>query len=261
MKETMNAHDIPAANHWHEGLLLTPQHFQQLTSRHEALVQYNASVYSRFCWGLRRFKHQGISLPTGKLQVLELEAVMPDGLVVLHDANDGGAPLEADLTSFKDIMTDRPLPIYLAVMAGQDGAAYGNSDRYEQFNGGLVADPASNRKAREIFRVRPKLTLVPVPGSLPAKYVGFPIARLRYTDSYRFDDEFIPPLLSVVSSSADGEVSVIAARLLADMCEAVAQKIRDRASVLLNEETRGSNRFHSLPDGDAARLDQMIKEI
>src|ERR1044072_2122170 len=104
MKETMNAHDIPAAIHWHEGLLLTPQHFQQLTSRQEALVQYSAAVYSPFCWGLRRFKHQGISRATGKLQVLELEAVMPDGLVVTHDHNDGTAPLEVDLTKYKDDM-------------------------------------------------------------------------------------------------------------------------------------------------------------
>ena len=61
MNETMNARDIPAAIHWHEGLLLTPQHFQQLTSRHEALVQYSAAVYSPYCWGLRRFKHQGMN--------------------------------------------------------------------------------------------------------------------------------------------------------------------------------------------------------
>src|SRR5881394_1909548 len=113
MSETMNARDIPAAIHWHEGLLLTPQHFQQLTSRHEALVQYSAAVHSPFCWGLRRFKHQGISLPTGKLQVLDLEAVMPDGLVVSHDASDGTPPLEVDLTKYKDHMTHRPMAIYL----------------------------------------------------------------------------------------------------------------------------------------------------
>jgi len=258
MSETINARDIPAAIHWHEGLLLTPQHFQQLTSRHEALVQYSAAIYSPFCWGLRRFKHSGISLPTGKLQVTELEAVMPDGLVVSHEPGEGGTPLEVDLTKYKEMMIDRPLPIYLAVMAGQTSGSNGNGDRFEQFDGGVVDDPGSQGRSREIFRVRPKLALVPVPESLPPKYVGFPIAKLRYTDSYRFDDEFIPPLLAVPAAS-DRETLVSRARLLADMCAGAAQKVRDRASILLNEEARGANRFHSLPDGEAARLEQTIK--
>src|SRR5712692_2660396 len=75
---SMNAHDIPDAIQWHEGLLLTPQHFQQLSSRHEALVQYSTSLVAPFCWGVRRFDHHAISLPAGKLRVLELEGVMPD---------------------------------------------------------------------------------------------------------------------------------------------------------------------------------------
>src|SRR5437762_4860295 len=248
MSETTNARDIPAAIHWHEGLLLTPQHFQQLTSRQEALVQYNAAVYSPFCWGLRRFKHQGLSLPTGKLEVTELEAVMPDGLVVSHQPAEGAAALEVDLTKYKEMMIDRALPIYLAVMASQASGSNGNGDRFEQFDGGMVDDAVSKGRSREIFRVRPKLTLVPVTDSLPPKYVGFPIAKLRYTDSYRFDEEFIPPLLTVPASS-DRETPVSRARLLADMCAGAAQKVRDRASILLNEEARGANRFHSLPDG------------
>jgi type VI secretion system protein ImpJ len=258
MNETMNARDIPAAIHWHEGLLLTPQHFQQLTSRQEALVQYSASVYSPYCWGLRRFKHQGISLSTGKFQVTELEAVMPDGLLVSYDVAANGSPLEVDLAKYKDLMADRALPIYLAVMAGQSFGSNGNGDRYEQFDGGLVEDAVSNARAREIFRVRPKLTLVPVPETLPAKYIGFPIAKLRYTDTYRLDDEFIPPILTIPASGAR-ETPVSRAKLLTGLCSAAAQRVRDRASILLNEEARGANRFHSLPDGEAARLEQMIK--
>jgi len=259
MNETMNARDIPAAIHWHEGLLLTPQHFQQLTSRHEALVQYSAGAYSPFCWGLRRFRHQGISLPAGKLQVLELEAVMPDGIVVSHNIADGSAPLEVDLTKYKELMIDRSLPVYLAIMASQNGATNGNGDRYEQFTGGLADENGSAARGREIFRLRPKLALVPVPDTLPAKYVGFPIAKLRYTDSYRFEEEFIPSLLAVPAAAAGREAPVAGANLLVQMCSAAAQKVRDRASILLHEEARGSKLFCTLPDGDAAALEQFIK--
>src|SRR6185503_12565746 len=253
----INARDIPAAIHWHEGLLLTPQHFQQLTSRHEALVQYNASVYSPFCWGLRRFKYQG--LHTGKFQVVELEAVMPDGVVVSYNGADGGE-LEADLTEFKDVLTHRALPIYLAVMASQDGPANGNSDRYEQFSDSSTADSGSNGKSREIFRLRPKLMLkMSLTESLAAKYVGFPIARVFHSDTYRFDDEFIPPLLSLPSSSADTKAYAGGATQLADMCSAIAQRIRERSSVLLSDEARDASRFRQLSPGDAGLLEKVIK--
>jgi type VI secretion system protein ImpJ len=255
----MNAHDIPAAIHWHEGLLLTPQHFQQLTSRHEALVQYSAAVHTPFCWGVRRFKHDAASLLKGTLQVVELEAVMPDGLVVSHHLSPTDSDLEVQLADLKECMTDRPVAIYLTVMANQSGSSNGGGDRYEQFNGGLVPDPVSHGMSREIFRLRPKLKLVPVLDSLPAKYIGFPLARLRYTDSFRLDENFIPPLLALPTPSPEGEPPVSGANTLREMCAAAAERIRDRATLLLNEDTRGSNQFQTLPAGDIARIELMMK--
>ena len=117
----MNAYEIPDAIQWHEGLLLTPQHFQQLSSRHEALVQYGTSLVSPFCWGVRRFKYQQISLTPGKFRVLQLEAVMPDGLVVVHGLpnleRDGA--LEIDLSEKGEEIGERGVLIYLAVAARQ----------------------------------------------------------------------------------------------------------------------------------------------
>src|SRR5215813_2876797 len=127
----MNAHHIPDAINWHDGLLLTPQQFQQLTLRNEALVQYGTSLFLPFCWGLRRFKHDPIVLPGGKLRVVELEAVMPDGLVVWQDSSEAEDALEIDLTKHSERMRDRALPIYLAV-AASDMVKNGNdANRYE----------------------------------------------------------------------------------------------------------------------------------
>jgi len=128
----MNAYEIPDAIQWHEGLLLTPQHFQQLSSRHEALVQYGTSLSAPFCWGVRRFKHHAISLPAGKFRVLELEAVMPDGLVVVHGFASGRDDvLEIDLTKYADQMSYRGALVHVAVAAQQNGKSNGYSLRYE----------------------------------------------------------------------------------------------------------------------------------
>ncbi len=235
----MNAHDIPDAIQWHEGLLLTPQHFQQLSSRHEALVQYSTSLVAPFCWGIRRFKHHAISLPAGKFRVLELEGVMPDGLVVSHESDnaEGTSRLEVDLTKFAEQMADQAVTIYVAVAARQTGNSNGDANRYEPFKGGLVPDETPGGKAHEIHRLKPRLNLL-VSDSLPTKYVGFPLARVVYKDSsFALCEEFIPPLLTVPAQSTAGDVPAAAAQRLSDMCSETAQRIRKRAMYVADEES------------------------
>jgi type VI secretion system protein ImpJ len=232
----MNAYEIPDAIQWHEGLLLTPQHFQQLSSRHEALVQYGISLFAPFCWGVRRFKHHAISLPAGKLRVLELEAVMPDGLVVVHGLHDSGRDdvLEIDLSAQAEEIGERGALVQIVVpRRGSNGN--GDSVRYESFKGDPVADEVSSAKARSIHRLKPRLRLH-VGDKLPNDFVGFPLARMIYRDSsFTLDDKFIPPLLAVPVKAADGDTSSAAAHRLGEMCSDVAQRVRKRAMYLADE--------------------------
>jgi type VI secretion system protein ImpJ len=232
----MNAYEIPDAIQWHEGLLLTPQHFQQLSSRHEALVQYGTSLIAPFCWGVRRFKHHAISLPAGKFRLLELEAVMPDGLVVVHGFASGRDDLlEVDLSSCVDQMSYSGVLVHVAVAARQNGATNGDSPRYESFKGAPVSDQISSGKSLAIHRLKPRLTLH-VGDKLPSDYVGFPIARVMQRDaSFMLDDTFIPPLLAVPIRAIDGDTSSVAAQHLGEMCSQVALRVRKRAMYLADE--------------------------
>lgn len=242
----MNAYEIPDAIQWHEGLLLTPQHFQQLSSRHEALVQYGTSLIAPFCWGVRRFKHHAISLPAGKFRVLELEAVMPDGLVVQHGFASGRDDvLEIDLAKYAEQMSYRGALVHVAVAAQQNEKTNGSSLRYESFKGDPVADEISAGKARAIHRLKPRLTLH-VGDKLPNDYVGFPIARVLQRDaSFTLDETFIPPLLAVSIKTIDGDTSSLAAQRLGEMCSQVAQRVRKRAMYLADEARNpaASDRF------------------
>lgn len=243
----MNAYEIPDAIQWHEGLLLTPQHFQQLSSRHEALVQYGTSLIAPFCWGVRRFKHHAISLPAGKFRVLELEAVMPDGLVVAHGLHDPARDevLEIDLSADAEQMSYGGALIHLAVPARQNGN--GDSLRYESFKGEPVADKISAGKPRSIQRLKPRLTLF-VGEKTPGDHVSFPLARVVYRDSsFTLDEKFIPPLLTVPVRIADGDVSGVAAQRLAELCSGIAQRVRKRAMYLADEARTpsASRRFGS----------------
>ena len=241
----MNAYEIPDAIQWHEGLLLTPQHFQQLSSRHEALVQYGTSLIAPFCWGVRRLKHDNVALPAGKLRVLELEAVMPDGLVVVHGLHQSGRDdvLEIDLSSQGESIGTRGVLVQLAVAAQQNGN--GEMLRYETFKGGPVVDQVSSASARTIHRLKPRLTLR-AGDKLPSDYVSFPIARIIYRDSsFALDEKFIPPVLAVPVKAHDGDQSSLAAQRLGEMCSYVAQRVRKRAMYLADDarSSGGKSRF------------------
>ena len=243
----MKAHDIPDAIQWHEGLLLTPQHFQQLSTRHEALVQYGTLLTAPFCYGVRRFKHHAISLPGGKLRLLELEAVMPDGMVVVHGLHGTGRDdvLELDLTPYAEQMSYGGALVHLAVPAPHNGNGNGDSNRFESFKGEAVRDEVSAGKPRSIHRLKPRLSLH-VGEKLPNDHEGFPICRVIYRDSsFTLDDKFIAPLLTVPLKSADLDASSISAQRLADMCSDVAQRVRKRAMYLGEEAKtpRASLRF------------------
>src|SRR5262245_40941216 len=78
------ARDLPAAVQWHEGMLLAPQHFQQLAFRQEELLHYHTRLASPFHWGVQSIRIDMSLLGQNIIRVLEVDAVMPDGLVVSH---------------------------------------------------------------------------------------------------------------------------------------------------------------------------------
>jgi hypothetical protein len=41
---------------WHEGMLLSPQHFQQEAARVDALVAWHTLASSPYSWGIRRLE-------------------------------------------------------------------------------------------------------------------------------------------------------------------------------------------------------------
>ncbi len=86
---------------WHEGMLLSPQHFQQLSARLDSLVGWQTLAAAPFSWGIRRLAFDNGLLPTGLLRVLELEAILPDGTAVQYSAaNPEHGTLELSLTPY-----------------------------------------------------------------------------------------------------------------------------------------------------------------
>ena len=219
-----DAKDLPAAIQWHEGMLLAPQHFQQMALRSEELLHYHLSAAAPFHWGVRRLRIDHGLLVDGTFRVLDLEAVMPDGLVVHHEPAEG-KHLEIDIAGYQDEMKQKPVTVQLAVPALRTGAAAirGTLARYDSEESSPVPDDNTGDSHLAIPRLVPRLTLL-VTDQPPQKYCAFPLARVAYENETFALTEFIPPCLQVPVKSPLGEI-----------CGEVAHRIREKA-VFLSEK-------------------------
>ena len=213
----INAKDLPDAIQWHEGLLLAPQHFQQLALRQEQLLAYHVLAGLPFSWGVRDVGFDGDMLGAGTLRVSRIEAIMPDGLVVSRTQGAAeGSPLELELGPFAERLETGELKIYLAV-------AYG-SDRFNSVAGELVVDELADSEPIEIPRLVPKLQLLA--GDAPSsRYVSFPLATIKRENGVFKLGEFVPPLICLSREMP-----------LWQSCNALAARMREK-SVFLAKQT------------------------
>ncbi|MCP4348336.1 MAG: type VI secretion system baseplate subunit TssK [Desulfobacterales bacterium] len=224
----IDADNLPAAIQWHEGMLLAPQHFQQLSRRQEELLHYHLMLTAPFHWGIRKLKVDHGLLIDGTLRVLELEAVMPDGLIVRHTPEDD-KNLETDLSPYDEEMKQKPLTIHLAVPSKRAAAASvkGMLPRFDSVEGRTVPDENTGESELSIPRLIPRISLL-VTEIPPQKYTTFPLVTVGYRDETIALTDYVPPMLTIRSDSAIGE-----------MCTSIAHKIREKA-VFLSERLNSS---------------------
>ena len=213
------AQQIPDAIQWHEGMLLAPQHFQQSALRTETLLNYQMHLAAPFHWGIRQLDIEEIALAGGTFRLEQLEAVMPDGLLVYHTASTGQ---DLSIALDPDALRTTPLLIHLAVAASPTGGAGGQGElaRYLSCEGPAIVDDNTGAGELSIPRLRPRLHLF-VGETPPAKYVSFPLAQVSYSDGTFIVTDYIPPRLAVTPGSP-----------LARRGEQIAAHLREKAHFL-----------------------------
>jgi type VI secretion system protein ImpJ len=234
-----NAIDLPDPIQWHEGMLLAPQHFQQSSTRSELLVQTMAMVTSPFGWGVLQFEFDRPTLVGGMLRVLNLEAVMPDGLLVTA-GSERDFPLELDLKPCSDRTPDDPIFVSLTVPEQKALSSFGESARYVSAQGPKVVDGTSGEGELYIPRLRPRLELHTA-DQVTQKFQSLPLFKVRVEGQAFTVDEYIPPLLKVSKGSP-----------LAILCGDVVINIRERAQYL-SARVHGRNFDGSDPEAETAR--------
>ena len=200
--------------------MLSPHHFQQFALRTEELEHYHNLAISPYHWGVRTLRIDETLLLGGVFRVLELEAIMPDGLVVSH--RHGEDELELDLTEHADELSQKAILVRLALPVRKIGSAAVKGDlaRYESKAGLVSVDENTGESELEIPRLKPRISLV-LADEAPQKYVTLPLAGVTYgNEAYRLT-EYVPPQIAVAKSSP-----------LGDLCARVAERLREKALFL-----------------------------
>jgi len=218
------AADVPPAIQWHEGMLLAPQHFQWQSQRQESLLHYHASTVSPFHWGVKHLRIDPVLLMDGTFRVLELEAVLPDGLIVSH-LPDEALDLTVDLAQRADDSRQRPVTVHLAVAARGRGVAL--ADRFGFEDGGPAMDENTGEGDLPLPILKPRLRLL-LDDEPPPKYVTFPLAKVMYRNEVFTRTSYEPPWLRVAPGSA-----------IYELCQGVAARLREKAAFLA-EQARSS---------------------
>ena len=229
--------DVPEAIQWHEGMMLAPQHFQQLALRQEGLLAYGLRSTTPFYWGLRRLGYDPAALGEDVLRITEMEAVMPDGLVVLARASDVPDLLLADAAQSAD---SGPVKVYLTVPVRRAGGAADpeSLQRFVSVNGPMIVDESTGSSELSIPRLRPRLGLtIGAAGDLPPddRFTSLPLIELSRRSGPLAPTGYHPPLLALTRDWPIGQ-----------RCHELIRAVREKARFLAQRAAIG--------DGDADRL-------
>lgn len=220
----MSAHSLTIVPHihWHEGMMLTPQHFQQMELRHHQHLSHQLNLLSPYHWGIQTLEVDPIALNDGMIRILDLEAVMPDGLIINYRSDMMHvAALELDIRSFKPDNSNEEITIFLSMpMRTSDRSpTTGDFPRFVSIEGTPIKDENIPDNIVDIPRLFPRLILS-IDNKPPALCIGLPILKIGFNESYTRVG-FIPPCFYIKQDMH-----------LWKQCADLAQRIREKAFYL-----------------------------
>jgi type VI secretion system protein ImpJ len=182
---------------WHEGMLLSPQHFQQESARLDGLLAWQSLSANALAWGVKQFDIDESLLVNGLLRVNSLEAIFPDGTPYVYNAEDqAGESLEIALTDWEDALSEGELNVYLALGINRSLNAPGQISRFHGIDAPAVADEISEALPIDLPRMKIKVQLMA--GERPSSiYKSMRLLCVRKENEVYGLGPTLPPLLSL----------------------------------------------------------------
>ncbi|MEY4580115.1 MAG: hypothetical protein RL701_4818 [Pseudomonadota bacterium] len=191
---------------WSEGVLLLPQHFQQLDRYHESLLAARLDALDALNWGVLKVELDVRALQQAVVSLSSFEGIMPDGTPVAltaHNSELGPKPRPI-LDHFPP--AQKALLVYLAVPRERSGisnyAQDGDQLRYA-LRARKLADAARDDRHADVQLAVPNLRLL-FGDEARDGFITLPIAQLVRDESgaLALSESYIPPCLRISCSNA-----------------------------------------------------------
>lgn len=194
--------NCPDRIQWHEGMLLSPQHFQLESARVDALLGWHTLTSAPYAWGVKRLKFDLALVASGTLRVLELEAILPDGTAVAIDADDRQSiDLSLKLDGMKDLLAQGPQTLWLCLPVSRNMKMPELPARFLSVKTDPVEDEVSDAAPADIPRLLPNLSLA-VGETPPALMVSMAIGNVLEDDGVIKLGDALPALLDLHAAPA-----------------------------------------------------------
>ena len=204
---------------WHEGMLISPQHFQLTTGYFQKIMGDLSASISPFGYGLFDFKVDSSCLSSGLIRILKAKGFFQDGLFFDFDATQDD-PLELNLGDYF-ATNSTATKIYLAVASWRSGENMleGELARYRSSEISDVKDENTGKEPITVPILKPNLKLFQE-SHVDARYQSFPVFEVeKSVDGGVVGTQFIAPLLVLDECSK-----------IIEMCSTLVRIIRDKIS-------------------------------
>ncbi|MBL8511021.1 MAG: type VI secretion system baseplate subunit TssK [Betaproteobacteria bacterium] len=218
---------LTEAVQWWEGMMLSPQHFQQNDIYWHRYLAYRMAAASPHAWGVQKLTIDLDQLTQGVVKVSELTCILPDGLVIEYPGYyDSNTKLEIDITEALE-KSPQGLKVSLVVpLRGPAAARQGSTmQRFDAVGGEQMLDENTGDAQVSVERLRPRIDLM-AGNSLPGKYCACPLLEVeRDSKGHVRLTAYHPPMLSLDASAFLGEQGM--QRRLAALAQSLWTKARE----------------------------------
>lgn len=218
---------IPEQIMWHDGMLLSPQHFQQAFKRSENIPFYHIFQNCPYPYGIKTFKYDKNFFANGILKIEELECIFQDGLTYYYNCSIDNFSLEYNLTQYKELLDSKKyLTIYLC-NPKSDIKNFTANKKYTKYNSTQFESHCydENTGDDEIYipRIKPQVFFF-IEQELTPQFNALPIAKIFIENSFYKSFPFALPTTFIQKNS-----------LVWEICNTICQIIRYKIQDILED--------------------------
>jgi len=237
-QDMLNNEGIPLPICWSEGMLLSPQHFQQNHIYWEAQFQQLAVNMAQYRWGIIELAIDEGHLQDGEIHILRLKAIMPDGLYIDYLSsrdNKLDITLKISLASNEELKKNNKVKVHITVPIRVPGSASETSDirRFKVCDGKTVKDENTGESDMVLERLLPILSLQ-AQSDVEDQYISLPLLEVCQLDEGQFYiGDYCPPILGIGADNLlNFQESVQERKSLQHRLQSLAHTIRNKAGKL-----------------------------